>query len=123
MPAVRGSRAKRAWPNRLQTELFQQTGHTTRTAGFAWSSQFHGDPPSLIPPFMLPEDLPHQGPQPNVFLFAEADTALGIGIVTRATDAQSMAYRRHGETLFFQVRDDGIGLFQVPWLKMAKAFF
>jgi hypothetical protein len=56
----------------------------------------------------------HEGPQPGVFLFAETGTVAGIGIVTCTTNAQGVAHRHHGVALFFQVRDDGIDLFQFP---------
>src|SRR5437899_13055438 len=94
-----------------------------RTAGLAPCGQFRSDPPGPIPPLMLPEDLLHQRPQPGIFLFAESKTALGMGVVTSTTDSQGLAHDSHGEAILFQMRDYGIDLFQVPWLKMAKAFF
>jgi hypothetical protein len=43
-------------------------------------------------------------------------------VVAGPTDTQGLAHDSHGEAILFQMRDYGIDLFQVPWLKMAKAF-
>jgi hypothetical protein len=48
--------------NRLQTELFQQPGHTTRTADLPPGSQFDSDPPGSVSPLVLPENLLHEEP-------------------------------------------------------------
>src|SRR5262249_26723089 len=85
--------------------------------------QFGGDPPGSVPPLVLPEDLPHQGPQPSVFLLPGAGRTAGVGVIAGATDAADLAHGHHGNAFVFQARDHGVDLRQVAWLKMAKAFF
>src|SRR5262249_16799892 len=85
--------------------------------------QFCGDPPGPVPSLMLPEDLPHQGPEPGIFLLPRAGTASGARVVAGPTDGQRLTHEGHGEAFTLQLCDHGIDLFQVPLLKMAKAFF
>src|SRR5579864_446395 len=123
VPALGGPRAKRPRLDRLQTELFQQPSHPTGATGLIPSGQLRGDPPGPVAPLVLPEDLLHQRTQPGVLLFTEADTALNLGIVAGATDAEGLTHQGRGEAFLHQLRYHGIDLLQVAWLKMAKAFF
>src|SRR5262249_9432178 len=85
--------------------------------------QFRGDPPGPVAPPMLPEDLPHEGSQPGIFLLPGAGAGSDGRVVAGPTGGQRLTHGGHGGALTLPLCDPALDPYLVPCLKMAKAFF